>query len=81
MAGTVRPDGGADAKPAGAGAYPAAHASPDHCDHRGLPLALINEEGQVEWSADYDGWDTLLSENNPHGLVQVSPPNYWGSGY
>ncbi|VTP17417.1 putative deoxyribonuclease RhsC [Phytobacter ursingii] len=41
-----------------------------HCDHRGLPLALINEEGQVDWSADYDAWGTLLSENNPHSLVQ-----------
>ncbi|HAT2611329.1 TPA: RHS repeat protein [Kluyvera intermedia] len=41
-----------------------------HCDHRGLPLALVNEEGQVDWSADYDAWGTLLSENNPHSLVQ-----------
>jgi RHS repeat-associated protein len=41
-----------------------------HCDHRGLPLALINEEGHVDWSADYDAWGSLLSENNPHSLVQ-----------
>ncbi|HAT2611331.1 TPA: RHS repeat protein [Kluyvera intermedia] len=41
-----------------------------HCDHRGLPLALINEEGQADWSADYDVWGNLLSENNPHSLVQ-----------
>ena len=41
-----------------------------HCDHRGLPLALINEEGKVEWSADYDVWGNLLREDNPHSLVQ-----------
>ncbi|HAU8267752.1 TPA: RHS repeat protein [Kluyvera intermedia] len=33
-------------------------------------LALINEEGHVDWSADYDVWGSLLSENNPHSLVQ-----------
>jgi uncharacterized protein RhaS with RHS repeats len=25
-----------------------------HCDHRGLPLALINEDGTVVWRAEYD---------------------------
>ncbi|EKC6529223.1 RHS repeat protein, partial [Salmonella enterica] len=25
-----------------------------HCDHRGLPLALVNTEGKADWSAEYD---------------------------
>ncbi|ELS2640852.1 RHS repeat protein, partial [Escherichia coli] len=25
-----------------------------HCDHRGLPLALISEDGNTAWSAEYD---------------------------
>ncbi|EFJ9205528.1 RHS repeat protein, partial [Escherichia coli] len=27
-----------------------------HCDHRGLPLALISEDGNTAWSAEYDEW-------------------------
>ncbi len=27
-----------------------------HCDHRGLPLALISEDGNTVWSAEYDEW-------------------------
>ena len=42
-----------------------------HCDHRGLPLALISTEGATEWSAEYDEWGNLLSEDNPHHLQQV----------
>ncbi|MGK9228872.1 RHS repeat protein, partial [Yokenella regensburgei] len=41
-----------------------------HCDHRGLPLALINGEGKTDWSAEYDAWGNVLSENNPHNLEQ-----------
>ncbi|WP_137498397.1 RHS domain-containing protein, partial [Escherichia coli] len=25
-----------------------------HCDHRGLPLALISEDGNTAWSGEYD---------------------------
>jgi len=25
-----------------------------HCDHRGLPLALISRDGSIAWSADFD---------------------------
>ncbi|EFN7808232.1 RHS repeat protein, partial [Escherichia coli] len=37
-----------------------------HCDHRGLPLALISKEGTTEWCAEYDEWGNLLNEENPH---------------
>ncbi|EKT7570178.1 RHS repeat protein [Salmonella enterica] len=41
-----------------------------HCDHRGLPLALINREGKTDWSAEYDAWGNVLRENNPHNIEQ-----------
>ncbi|ENO4513819.1 RHS repeat protein, partial [Escherichia coli] len=42
-----------------------------HCDHRGLPLALISAEGATEWCAEYDEWGNLLNEENPHQLQQL----------
>ncbi|EJZ68056.1 rhsC protein in rhs element, partial [Shigella flexneri 1485-80] len=42
-----------------------------HCDHRGLPLALISTEGATEWCAEYDEWGNLLNEENPHHLQQL----------
>ena len=42
-----------------------------HCDHRGLPLALISKEGTTEWCAEYDEWGNLLNEENPHQLQQL----------
>ncbi|HCL5272915.1 TPA: RHS domain-containing protein [Salmonella enterica] len=33
-----------------------------HCDLRGLPLALVNQEGKADWSAEYDAWGNVLSE-------------------
>ncbi|EZD36185.1 type IV secretion protein Rhs [Escherichia coli O111:NM str. K6728] len=39
-----------------------------HCDHRGLPLALISEDGNTAWSAEYDEWGNQLNEENPHHL-------------
>ncbi|HHV0269805.1 TPA: RHS repeat-associated core domain-containing protein, partial [Escherichia coli] len=42
-----------------------------HCDHRGLPLALISTEGATEWCAGYDEWGNLLNEENPHQLQQL----------
>ena len=41
-----------------------------HCDHRGLPLALISEDGNTVWSAEYDEWGNQLNEENPHHLYQ-----------
>ncbi|UTJ70904.1 RHS element core protein [Escherichia coli] len=41
-----------------------------HCDHRGLPLALISEDGNTGWSAEYDEWGNQLNEENPHHLHQ-----------
>ncbi|EHK2707864.1 RHS repeat protein, partial [Salmonella enterica] len=42
-----------------------------HCDHRGLPLALVNAEGKTDWSAEYDAWGNVQRENNPHNLQQL----------
>ncbi|ENA6073713.1 RHS repeat protein, partial [Shigella boydii] len=42
-----------------------------HCDHRGLPLALISTEGATAWCAEYDEWSNLLSDENPHHLQQL----------
>ncbi|MCP8720400.1 polymorphic toxin type 34 domain-containing protein [Escherichia coli] len=42
-----------------------------HCDHRGLPLALISTEGTTAWCAEYDEWGNLLNEENPHQLQQL----------
>ena len=42
-----------------------------HCDHRGLPLALVSTEGATELCAEYDEWGNLLNEENPHQLQQL----------
>ncbi|EFB2165689.1 RHS repeat protein, partial [Escherichia coli] len=42
-----------------------------HCNHRGLPLALVSTEGATEWCAEYDEWGNLLNEENPHQLQQL----------
>ncbi|WP_429837878.1 RHS domain-containing protein [Citrobacter koseri] len=42
-----------------------------HCDHRCLPLALVNAEGKADWSVEYDAWGNVLSETNPHNLTQL----------
>ena len=42
-----------------------------HCDHRGLPLALIDEAGAIAWQAEYDEWGNQLAEENPHHLQQL----------
>ena len=42
-----------------------------HCDHRGLPLALVNEDGTLAWHGEYDEWGNLLYEDNPHHLTQL----------
>ncbi|HHY7825181.1 TPA: RHS repeat-associated core domain-containing protein, partial [Escherichia coli] len=41
-----------------------------HCDHRGLPLALISEDGNTVWSAEYDEWGNQLNEEKPYYLYQ-----------
>src|SRR5699024_7307305 len=49
-----------------------------HCDHRGLPLALISTEGATAWCAEYDEWGNLLS-----GFAPIFPDtcyhltHYW----
>jgi uncharacterized protein RhaS with RHS repeats len=42
-----------------------------HCDHRGLPLALIDSEGSIVWQAEYNEWGYQLSENNPLNITQA----------
>ncbi|MEX3364009.1 RHS repeat-associated core domain-containing protein, partial [Escherichia coli] len=42
-----------------------------HCDHRGLPLALVSTEGATAWYAEYDEWGNQLNEENPHQLQQL----------
>ena len=49
---------------------PARKAHLYHCDHRGLPLALISEDGNTAWSAEYDEWGNQLNEENPHHVYQ-----------
>ena len=41
-----------------------------HCDHRGLPLALVDSEGSIVWQAEYNEWGNQLSESNPHSITQ-----------
>ncbi|MFH7827075.1 RHS element core protein [Kluyvera chengduensis] len=42
-----------------------------HCDHRGLPLALINPDGNIAWRAEYDEWGNVLREDSPENLAQL----------
>ncbi|WP_173676172.1 RHS domain-containing protein, partial [Escherichia coli] len=41
-----------------------------HCDHRGLPLALISPEGETAWPGEYDAWGNLLGEGSAQHLLQ-----------
>ncbi|WP_448867706.1 RHS element core protein [Escherichia coli] len=41
-----------------------------HCDHRGLPLALISPEGKTAWQGEYDEWGNLLGEESAQHLQQ-----------
>lgn len=42
-----------------------------HCDHRGLPLTLINREGNAVWRAEYDEWGNQQMEDTPENLQQL----------
>lgn len=42
-----------------------------HCDHRGLPLALIDVKGRIAWSAEFDEWGNVLREDNPNNMQQL----------
>ncbi|MGY6355030.1 RHS repeat-associated core domain-containing protein, partial [Citrobacter amalonaticus] len=42
-----------------------------HCDHRGLPLALIDVNGAIAWRAEFDEWGNILREDNPYNLQQL----------
>ena len=42
-----------------------------HCDHRGLPLALVDINGNIAWRAEFDEWGNVLREDNPNNLHQL----------
>ncbi|MEB0949567.1 RHS repeat-associated core domain-containing protein [Citrobacter sedlakii] len=42
-----------------------------HCDHRGLPVALVDGEGKTAWRAEYDVWGNRQKEENPQLLEQL----------
>ena len=42
-----------------------------HCDHRGLPLALITPDNTVAWRAEYDEWGNLSGEESLEHLEQL----------
>lgn len=42
-----------------------------HCDHRGLPLALIAADNSIIWHAEYGEWGNVLNEVNPHNIEQL----------
>ncbi|CAM4250288.1 RHS repeat-associated core domain-containing protein [Serratia silvae] len=41
-----------------------------HCDHLGTPLALINQQGGVDWQAEFDAWGNQVAGRNPQRLYQ-----------
>jgi RHS repeat-associated protein len=41
-----------------------------HCDHLGTPLALINQQGEVDWQAEFDAWGNQVAGRNPQHLYQ-----------
>ena len=41
-----------------------------HCDHRGLPQALISPEGETAWHGVYDEWGNQLGETSAQQLHQ-----------
>jgi RHS repeat-associated protein len=50
-----------------------------HCDHLGTPLALINKDGEVDWSVELDAWGNVIKEHNPKGFQQ--PIRFQGQHY
>ena len=42
-----------------------------HCDHRGLPLALVDINGDITWRAEFDEWGNVWREDNPNNLHQL----------
>ena len=35
-----------------------------------MPVALINREGQTDWSAEADPWGNILAEESPKQMAQ-----------
>ncbi len=66
----VRADGGATGQTGGAGIHTGAKSSFLPLRPRGLPLALISEDGNTAWRGEYDEWGNQLNEENPYYLHQ-----------
>jgi hypothetical protein len=41
-----------------------------HCDHLGTPLALTNQQGEINWAGKSDPWGNSEEEFNPYDLEQ-----------
>jgi RHS repeat-associated protein len=41
-----------------------------HCDHLGTPMALINQQGEIDWSIELDPWGNTIREHNPKNMSQ-----------
>ncbi|KFC07220.1 core protein [Trabulsiella guamensis ATCC 49490] len=43
-----------------------------HCDHRGLPLALIQTDGRIAWSAEYDEFYHFRKERSNMEMITLT---------
>jgi RHS repeat-associated protein len=41
-----------------------------HCDHLGTPMALINQQGEIDWQIELDPWGNTIKEHNPKNIHQ-----------
>ena len=41
-----------------------------YCDHLGTPLALLNQQGEADWQAEFDPWGNQVDGRNPKKLYQ-----------
>ncbi len=41
-----------------------------YCDHLGTPLALLNQQGEADWRAEFDPWGNQVDGRNPKKLYQ-----------
>jgi len=40
------------------------------CNHLGTPLALLNQQGEADWQAEFDPWGNQVDGRNPKKLYQ-----------
>ena len=41
-----------------------------YCDHLGTPLALLSQQGEADWQAEFDPWGNQVDGRNPKKLYQ-----------